>query len=88
MVTTREAVRDKLVDYFQRRMTLAELVDWAEDVMCDGDLDARDARLLRGVIARIGLADVRAFGLSWDDCYNFLAQLGYRVRVTVAPAVV
>jgi hypothetical protein len=50
--------------------------------MMAGEFDARDNDLLTEIVARIGLADIREFGLSWDDCYDFLARLGYRVQVT------
>ena len=40
--------------------------------------------VLRTVIARLGVADVRAFGLTWDDCEEALRQLGYSARVDIA----
>ena len=52
----------------------------------DGDLDERDLAVLRQVVARIGLADVRAFGLTWEDCEELLHQLGYAARVEVVTA--
>jgi hypothetical protein len=36
------------------------------------------------VLARLGLADVRAFGLTWDDCEELLRELGYSARVEIA----
>lgn len=82
----RQTVARKLMDYLYHRMTLAELVDWAEWAMMDADFDARDLNLLREVIGRLGLADVRAFGITWDECENFLSRLGYRVNITVVEA--
>ncbi len=35
------------------------------------------------MIARLGLADVRAFGLSWEDCEELLHKLGYAARIEV-----
>ena len=35
------------------------------------------------VVARLGLADVRAFGLTWEDCEAFLSRLGYRAKIDV-----
>jgi hypothetical protein len=26
---------------------------------------------------------VRAFGITWEDCEDFLSRLGYRVSITV-----
>lgn len=80
----RQTVRDHLVDYLNHKLTLAQLVDWAENVMNEGGLDPKDAPILRNVIARVGVADVKAFGLTWEDCYDFLSSLGYRVEVKAA----
>jgi len=35
------------------------------------------------IVSRIGLADVRTFGISWKDCEDFLSRLGYRVTIKV-----
>lgn len=81
---TRETVRNQLLAYLNHRITLAQLVDWAENAMQDEAFEPHDAKLLGGVVARIGVADVENFGLSWDDCYDFLSRLGYQVQVMVA----
>lgn len=79
---TRAVIEKKLLNYLNRHITLADLVDWSEKMMMEGEFDARDSDLLTDIVARLGLADIREFGLSWDDCYEFLARLGYRVQVT------
>jgi hypothetical protein len=83
---TRETVQETLLAYLNRQLTLAELVDWAENALQDGELDPRDTELLSEVLARLGLADVRQFGLTWEDCSNYLAQLGYQVEIRVTAA--
>ena len=80
----RETVRDQLVAYLNHRITLSQLVDWAEKVMSEETFNPNDATTLRNVIARVGVADVKAFGLTWEDCYDFLSSLGYRVEVKAA----
>jgi hypothetical protein len=32
---------------------------------------------------RLGVADVKAFGMTWEDCEDFLSKLGYRINLTV-----
>ena len=86
MVIRREDVAHKLEDYLHQRLTLAELVDWAEKVMQEGDFDEPDLEILRDIVSRLGLADVRTFGLTWEDCSNHLTRLGYRVNVEVLPS--
>ena len=86
MAIRRNDVAEKLADYLHHRLTLAELVDWAENIIMDGDLDEHDLPVLRQVVARLGLADVRAFGLTWEDCEELLRDLGYAARVEVVTA--
>ena len=84
--TTRAHVIEKIYDYLRHRITLADLVDWAEQVMMEGDFAVTDYDLLRDVIARLGVADVRAFGLTWEECEDLVGRLGYRAEVTLRPS--
>lgn len=52
----------------------------------EAELDERHAETLREVLARLGVADVRAFSLTWEDCEDFLRRLGYRVKIEVSEA--
>ena len=63
MTITKQTVADKIAAYLHHEITLAQLVDWAETAMMNGELAGRDAKILSSVIARLGVADVRAFGL-------------------------
>ncbi|MBI5197959.1 MAG: hypothetical protein HZA19_05050 [Nitrospirae bacterium] len=81
---TRQDVATRLIDYLNHHLTLEELVHWAEDAMMEGDLDDQDVEVLRDVLARIGLADVKEFGLSWENWEEFLSRLGYQVQVQVS----
>jgi cobyrinic acid a,c-diamide synthase len=86
MTITKQTVADKIAAYLHHELTLAQLVDWAEQVMLDGKLAERDAQTLSSVVARLGVADVRAFGLAWDDCEELLHKLGFSPRVEVVAA--
>jgi cobyrinic acid a,c-diamide synthase len=83
MTITKQAVADKIAAYLHHEIALAQLVEWAEDAVREGEFAERDMEALRFVIPRLGLADVRAFGLTWEDCEQLLARLGYRARVEV-----
>ena len=83
MTITKQTVADKIAAYLHHEMTLAQLVDWAENALLDGEFAEGDARILSSVIGRLGVADVRAFGLAWDDCEELLHQLGFCPRVEV-----
>jgi len=80
---TRQTVAEKIKAYLQQRLTLTSLVDWAERAMMENDFEQGYFDEIRDVISRLGLADVRAFGLTWEDIQSFLDQLGYRVSVEV-----
>ena len=83
MKITRKEVARKIADYLHHRITLAELVDWAESMMMEADFESHDFDALRDVVSRLGLADVKAFGMTWEDCEYFLSRLGYQARVVV-----
>jgi len=83
---TREEVASQLRDYLQHRINRAALVDWAENAMLDEEFDERDLDTIRDITARLGLADVREFGLSWEDCEGYLARLGYRAKIDIVRA--
>lgn len=84
MKINRKIVAQKLIDYLYHRTTLTELVDWAETAMMDADFQEQDFEILQDSISRLGLADVKAFGISWEDCEDFLSRLGYCVSLTVS----
>jgi len=83
MKVTSQNVAHKLIDYLYHRITLSELVDWAELSMMEADFEEKDYATLRDIISRLGLADVKAFGITWDDCVNILQLLGYCVDLKV-----
>lgn len=84
---TRDVLASRLKDYLQHRLTRTELVDWAEQAMMDGEFDERDLDTIRDITSRLGLADVREFGLTWEDCEGYLERLGFEARVEVVQAI-
>jgi len=84
MKITRQVAADKIADYLHGKLSQAELVDWAERAMMDSDFEEADTEVLAEIIGRLGLADVAAFGLRWQDCEEFLRRLGYRATVIVS----
>ncbi len=85
-MVTRQTVVDQIAAYLHHGITLAQLVDWAENALMDGEFEEQDAATLAAVAARLGVADVRAFGLTWDDCEDLLRQLGFPARVEIVNA--
>lgn len=83
MLVTKQSAAQKLTAYLHHELSLAQLVDWAEIALLDGEFAEQDVEALRFVVSRLGVADVRAFGLTWEDCESLLERLGYRARVEV-----
>jgi hypothetical protein len=54
--------------------------------MMDQEFDDRDFDTIHDITSRLGLADVREFGLTWGDCEAYLSRLGYRAKVEVVQA--
>ena len=86
MIVTKQIVAEQFRSYLQHRITLPQLVDWAENAMMDVEFDDKDAEVIAAVVSRIGVADVRAFGLTWSDCEELLAKLGFSARVDIVAA--
>lgn len=80
---TKRDIAKKISSYLNRSITLEQMVDWAENMICEADYEEKDFGLIKEVLSRLGLADVKEFGLSWDDCYNYLSRLGYQVKVSI-----
>lgn len=84
MTVTRKMLVEMLLKYINRTISLSELVGWAEEMVQEADFEEGSVELIEDIIARIGLADVREFGLTWDDCYDYLHKLGYDVKVELS----
>ncbi|HEX9975162.1 MAG TPA: hypothetical protein VGD14_24120 [bacterium] len=83
MLVTRKILMNKIMAYLNHRIELPELIDWAEQAMMDADFEEQYFDDIRNIVAKIGLANIKAFGLTWQDCEDFLQRLGYRARVEV-----
>lgn len=83
---TRESVCDMLLAYLNSRISLSRLVEWAEHALAEEDLAPYEAEVISDSLARLGLADVRAFGLTWQEIDAMLAALGYQAQVRAEPA--
>lgn len=86
MLITSKNVADKITSYLHHKISLDNLVHWAESAMLEGQFEAKQMRKIREVVSRLGLADVRAFGLTWEDCEKMLKTLGYSAHVDIVRA--
>ena len=80
MQITRQTVADQLGAYLGHQMSLEALVDWAELQVMEADFESTT---VRDAAARLGVADVRAFGLTWEDCQQLLLSLGFAAHVQI-----
>ena len=86
MLITKKIVADKIAAYLHHDITLVQLVDWAEHAMMEDEFEENGLTAIRAAVSRLGVADVRAFGLTWEDCEELLSQLGYSARVSIIAA--
>ncbi len=49
----------------------------------ESEFDRNHFSDIRDVVARVGVADVRAFGLTWEDCEHLLRRLGYSAHIHI-----
>ncbi|MDP3912689.1 MAG: hypothetical protein Q8R96_02995 [Bacteroidota bacterium] len=81
MIITKQQLAVNLLNYLQNKTTLHDLVNWAENAFMEGDIQGEDPEVVRDILARLGLADVKEFGLFWDDCNNYMQKLGYVLKI-------
>jgi len=84
MLVTKDILIERLTEYLNGKISLDDLVDWAEKMLCEEDFDKKDFELIRDILARLGLADVKEFGLSWEDCCEYLHRLGHTATVSIS----
>jgi hypothetical protein len=83
---TRQMVAEQIGAWLRHEITTADLVEWTESAIQDGDFGGEASHELAEIVARLGLADVRAFGLTWEECEQLLHQLGYKAHVEITAA--
>lgn len=81
---TKQTVAEQINSYLNHQTTLAQLVDWCENVLSHGEIADADIDVVSEVVARIGIADVKNFGLLWEECDTLLQKLGYQLQVKVS----
>ncbi len=81
VIITKQQLAVNLLNYMQRKLSLEELVSWAEDAFMEGDIQDEDAEVVRDILAQLGLADVKEFGLYWEDCDSMMRRLGYALKI-------
>lgn len=77
MVTDNQ-IATKIQEYLKHVISPAQLVDWAEQSIMNETFEDKS---YRDIVAQLGVADVRTFGLTWQDCEKILFQLGYKVNL-------
>ena len=80
---TRQSIADQLLNYLNHRIVLAALVDWAERSIMEGDVEEVYTKTIMQSLGRIAAADVKNFGLLWEDCESIMKSLGFTIRVDV-----
>ena len=78
---TKKDISEKVLEHLQHHITLVEIVDWAEETLMNNNFEDDNAHTVRNILARIGSADVKAFGLTWEDCEKIMRQLGFSLQV-------
>jgi len=83
MLITKDILTEKLTNYLNSDIFLNNLVDWTERVFCEEGFEEKDFELIRDILAQLGLADVKEFGLLWEDCREYLHHLGHTAKVSI-----
>ena len=83
---TKQVVADKIAAWLRHEITQEQLVVWSEEAIHEGEFPEAEAPELAQAVGRLGLADVKEFGLAWDDCEALLRGLGFTAKVEITAA--
>lgn len=87
MIVNRQVILAKLSAYLNHQITLAELIEWAENALIEPAFtEDEDIDLLMDVLMYLGAADSKGFPLTWEILSGFMEKLGGNVRVIVEVA--
>jgi hypoxanthine phosphoribosyltransferase len=84
-VLTRGAILQQLNGYLKRDVTLSQLVSWSQAMLDEGDLSPDDESLLRDLVKRAGQAGSDTYGLTLEDCSEFLQRLDHELHISTGP---
>ena len=83
---TKQITALKILSYFKHQISLNELIDWSEHIISEEEFEVGNEELLTEVLGLLGLADVKAFGLTWEDCELMMNKLGYQINIEASLA--
>ena len=81
MIITKQLLAINLLCYLQHKTTLSDLVNWAGYAFKEGDIQGEHPEVVRDILAKLGLEEVKAYGILWDDCYEYMQKLGYVLKI-------
>jgi hypothetical protein len=81
MIITKQLLAVNLINYLQHKKSLDDLVDWAENALMEGIIHEEDLDIVGSILSRIGVADVKIFGLTLEDCDEMMRKLGYELKI-------
>ncbi len=83
-IITREVLLEKLYAFIRHETTLPELVNWAENVFVDDDVDVEgDTELLMDIVFCLAGSDTDLYPLTRDVLTEFVEKLGGKMPVIV-----
>ena len=88
-MVTKKIIANKILAYLRHRLSLEELVDWAENTLVSLEYkeEEEDQHVVRNVLAQLGVAGVKVFGLDWEQCETLMQSLGYKLEVSASEGV-
>lgn len=78
MTITNKTLSNQVVQYLNHQITKKQLIAWCEEMMREGTFDNDK---VKEATARIGLLDAQNFELNYEEPYEMLQNLGYRLKV-------
>lgn len=78
---TKKMIADKLLAYLHHHLSLEDLTDQAEQAFVNPSYEDDNFHTIRNALSQLGAADVKSFGLGWNDCEAKMKKLGFKLEV-------
>lgn len=78
---TKEIIKQRIQDYLLLKINLQSLVDWAEESFMQAEFEEKDSAIISDILSKIGVSNVKNFGIQWHEWNEFLSMLGYEVKL-------
>lgn len=87
MRVTKDILANKILEFLNRRISIDQFANWAENAMIEGDYEEEYFDVISDLLPKIGVVNVKGFELPIAFYLNALIQLKFHAVFGLCPSV-